>query len=113
MPILETTDKIAPRSALRHRPTAGDPVSVDQNPPATNMVAPLVKRASRYRQQETGDVVTEWKRGDSDDIKNSGAASLITRHIPIASTVLPKTPLPEKPVNKKRQPVRMHPLLYL
>jgi len=111
MPILETTDKIAPRSALRHRPAAGAPESTDQNTPATSAAAPLVKRASRFRQPETGDEVTEWKRGENDDLKNKGAASLTTRRIPIASTVLPKTPLPAKPVIKK--PARIHPLLYL
>jgi hypothetical protein len=113
MPIMETTDKIAPRSALRHRPVTGAPVSAGQNPPAANTATPLVKRASRYRQPETGDEVTEWKRDDSDDIKNKSAASQLTRRIPIASTVLPKTPLPEKPVTRKQWPANMHPLLYL
>ena len=74
MPILETTDKIAPRSALRHRPVAGAPGSADHDPPATHTATPLVKRASRYRQPETGVEVTEWKRSDSDDIKNKGTA---------------------------------------
>ena len=113
MPILETTDKIAPRSALRHRPVAGTPVSTDQNPPATSTAAPLVKRASRFHQPETGDEVTEWKRGDSDDTKNSSTTPAITRHIPVTSTVLPKTPLPGMVVARKRQLGRNHPLLYL
>src|SRR5437667_12325388 len=112
MPIMETTDKIAPRSALRHRPVAGTPVSPDRNPPAANTAAPLVKRASRFHQPETGDEVTEWKRGDSDDIKNSGTTSL-TRRIPTASTVLPKTPLPGKAAVRKQWLGRVHPLLYL
>ena len=113
MPILETTDKIAPRSALRHRPVAGAPLSTDQNPPATSTAAPLVKRASRFHQPETGDEVTEWKRGDSDDTKNSGTTPAVTRHIPITSTVLPKTPLPGKVVARKQRIGRIHPLLYL
>ena len=113
MPTLETTDKIAPRSALRHRPVAGAPVTTVQNPPATDTATPMVKRASRNRQPETGDEVTEWKRDDSDGIKNKGAAPFLTRRIPTVPTALPKTPLPVKPVTRKQWPARMHPLLYL
>ena len=113
MPIMETTDKIAPRSALRHRPVAGAPVSPDQNPPAANTATPTVKRASRFHQPETGGEVTEWKRGDSDDTKNSGTTPAITRRIPITSTVLPKTPLPGKAAVRKQRLGHIHPLLYL
>jgi len=112
MPILETTDKIAPRSALRHRPVEATPATPDQNPPATNTATPLVKRASRFNRPETGDEVTEWKRSDSDDTQKKGTTSAVTRHIPITSTALPKTPLPGKAVTRKHQ-THVHPLLYL
>ena len=112
MPILETIDKTAPRSALRHRPVAATPANPDRNPPATNTAAPLVKRASRFNQPEPGDEIKEWKRSDSDDTKKSGTTSAVTRHIPTMPTVLPKTPLPGKPAAGKQQ-ARVHPLLYL
>jgi hypothetical protein len=67
MPVLESTDKIIPRSALRHRPIAGDATLKEQLPPVTNPTTPIVKRASRLRQPDTGDEVPEWQRADGSD----------------------------------------------
>ncbi len=111
MPIMETTDKIAPRSALRYRPVAEDP---DQKSAATGATTPLVKRASRLRQPETTDEVMEWKRGDSNDMQGSDVTSTSTRRgTPTASRMLPKTPLPGKTVTRKQRSTHMHPSLYL
>jgi len=111
MPIMETTEKITPRSALRHRQVAGDS---GQNPDATGATTPLVKRASRLRQPETSDEVMEWKRGDSNDMKGNDATSTSTRReTPFISSMLPKTPLPGKTATRKQRPTHVHPSLYL
>ncbi len=110
MPVLETTDKIMPRSALRHRPIADDTALKEHNPIAINPTTPMVKRASRLRQPETTDEVPEWKRahGDAQDdgtSKTAGRASPTTR-------LPPKTTLVARTATKTRkQP--LHPLLYL
>src|SRR5437588_5646025 len=56
MPVLESTDKIAPRSVLRHRPIAEGGAE-----PGT---VPAVQRASRLRTrtEDTQVEVDEWQR---------------------------------------------------
>ncbi len=110
MPVLETTDKIMPRSALRHRPIADDAALREHNPIVTNPTTPIVKRASRLRQPETTDEVPEWKRANS-DVQDNGTSKPAGQ--PTTTTKMPpKTPLTARTAIKtKKQP--LHPLLYL
>ena len=73
MPVLEMTDKIMPRSALRHRPIAGDAALKEHAPVVTNPTTPIVKRASRLHQPDTTDEVPEWKRANG-DARDDGAS---------------------------------------
>ena len=113
MPVLETTDKMMPRSALRHRPIADDAALKEQNLIVTNPTTPIIKRASRLRQPDTCDEVPEWKRADGSDAqgartatsKPAGRASTISKLPPKAS------PLVGPAITTKKLP--LHPLLYL
>ncbi len=114
MPTLETTDKVAPRSALRHRPIADDSAQTERNPIVAN---PPVKRASRLRQPDTSEEVTERKQTGGHDSQSGGpSASSVPGRASATSRVLPKTP--NKPVADKIaigkwQLQQIHPLLYL
>jgi len=61
MPVLESTDGGAPRSALRYR-------SLDETNKRSVITAaahPVVQRASRARPRPADDdLISEWKRGD-------------------------------------------------
>src|SRR6266699_5677665 len=89
MPVLSTTDRAMPRSALRHRPIESD---VDRQ--GKNGITPLVQRASRLKspQTEEGEQVTP------------GGASTGPR---------PKTPGLIRTGGKRRGMLRAHPLLLL
>lgn len=121
MPVLESTDGGAPRSALRYR--ALDE-SNKQRSIVTTAAHPVVQRASRARPRPADDdLISEWKRGDEEEpervttppretaperkisltarrVSNSGAASADTQ----MTASLPK------PV---RAGSRVHPLLFL
>jgi len=108
MPVLETTDKITPRSALRHRPIADDGAKKESNPVVDNPTAPIVKRASRLRQPDTSDEVAEWKRADDSDTQGSGTST--AKSAGRASTTSKADP---KTIARRRQLLQIHPLLYL
>jgi hypothetical protein len=65
MPVLETTDRITPRSALRHRPIGNDGNGKGK-PGATTGEAPVTPRASRRPSQapNTQEEIIEWQRAD-------------------------------------------------
>ena len=111
MPVLETTDKIMPRSALRHRPIADDVALKEHVPVVTNPMTPVVKRASRLRQPDTTDEVPEWKRAHSDDAQNNGTSKSAGR-ASTSTRVPPKTTLVAKTATKAKKQ-SLHPLLYL
>ena len=122
MPVLDSTDHIAPRSVLRHRPIAGDNTNPGKHSVVTTASTPMVKRASRPQPQpvtnppeEVEVEVDEWQRDDDDD--NSSKTHV---HIPArrsntitASKPLPKTPLPGAPSLKRLSLRNAHPMLYL
>jgi len=114
MPVLETTDKITPRSALRHRPIKDDGALKEPNPGVTNPTTPIVKRASRLRQPDTSDEVTEWKRADESDTQggDTSTSKSVGRASP-TTKVPPKTRLTAKKGMRKHQLLQIHPLLYL
>lgn len=114
MPVLETTDKITPRSALRHRPIKDDGTLKEQNPVVANPTTPIVKRASRLRQPDTSDEVTEWKRADDSDTQGGGISTTkLAGRVSTTSKVPPKTRLAAKTGMRKQQLLQIHPLLYL
>ena len=116
MPVLETTDKITPRSALRHRPITGDDALKEPNPVVVNPTAPIVKRASRLRQPDTDDEVTEWKHADDNDSDTQGGGTSTAKSAGRASTTskaAPKTRLAAKTKTGRQQLLQIHPLLYL
>jgi hypothetical protein len=68
MPVLEATDRLAPRSALRHRPLQKEPPTPDELAGITAAMSG-VQRASRVRTAQTppdraSEEVVEWKRAD-------------------------------------------------
>lgn len=115
MPTLETTDKvapkIAPRSALRYRPIAGDAATTEQHTRVTAVTTPIVKRASRPHQPDTTVELPESKRTDNNNTQDTD-----TNTVPLPGRTtavlkpLPKKPSLEKPITQNR---RIHPFLYL
>jgi hypothetical protein len=64
MPVLESTDKIAPRSIVRHRPID----DAGKRSVVTTAAHPMTQRASRVRPQVADDdLISEWKRGDIEE----------------------------------------------
>lgn len=64
MPVLESTDKAAPRSALRYRPLDDS----SKRSIVTDAAHPIARRASRVRPPVADDdLITEWQRGDAEE----------------------------------------------
>lgn len=130
MPVLESTDRIAPRSVLRHRPINGSNVNSGGRSQTTTASTPMVKRASRP-QPQTADTplpaddvkVDEWQRAtddDEDENDEDGASKTTHLQIPVrrvstitTSKTLPGTPFPGAPSQKRISLRNAHPLLYL
>lgn len=101
MPVLESTDRVAPRSIVRHRPVD----EASKRSRVTTAAHPVAQRASRVRPQVADDdLISEWKRGDSD-----GPASVPQRKTnPPVRRLADRTP--RHPVAPR---LRAHPLLFL
>ena len=89
MPVLESTDRAMPRSALRHRPLESD---VDQQ--GMTSITPVVQRASRLRSPQT----------EEDEQATPGSAFTGPR---------PKMPRLSRTGGRRRGKLRVHPLLLL
>jgi hypothetical protein len=64
MPVLESTDRVAPRSVVRHRPIE----EANKRSVVTTAARPITQRASRVRPQiADDDLISEWKRGDAEE----------------------------------------------
>jgi len=124
MPVLESTDKIAPRSVLRHRPIAEGGAEPGKNPAITPGTVPAVQRASRQRTrtEDTQVEVDEWQRAaDHPDAPAPAPAQAPSHRTSTtgASKTLPKTPLPKATATRGALKTRgilkrhTHPLLYL
>jgi len=118
MPVLESTDNNSPRSALRYRPleeTARSKRSI-----VTTAAHPVVaQRASRVRPRPADDdLISEWKRGDEEEIDSTPAPIRVTNP-PVrrsgnskpGKTVTKTTD--QQPVVSRRAGLRAHPLLLL
>lgn len=109
MTVLETTDKIAPRSVVRHRPIG------EGNPGVT----PVAQRAHRPRPAQSDNdksvEVSAWQR--TEDAKGTGTSPLKQRSNADAAGS-GKKPLPNVPPQKTEGMLgkslrQAHPLLYL
>jgi len=89
MPVLESTDRAMPRSALRHRP-----IESDVNQQGKTGITPLVRRATRLASPQT----------EEDEQITPGSGSTGPR---------PKTPGLTRTTVKRRGMLRAHPLLLL
>jgi hypothetical protein len=112
MPVLESTDKVAPRSALRHRPFAEE----SKRSVVTTAAHPIAQRASRGRPQLADDeMVSEWKRGDVQEPDSTPVAPRKTN--PQARRATGNTPrpvgMPARTTAPRVPHLRAHPLLLL
>jgi hypothetical protein len=101
MPVLEATDKLAPKSVLRHRPIG------------VGTTTPIVQRASRPRPADVvDDEVVEWKhQPEQADTQHVQAQAGKRGTATTASNKLPRTP--QARVSGKVARFQAHPLLYL
>lgn len=123
--ILEASDKITPKSVLRHRPigNGNTKLPTGRHSIVTKATTPTVQRASRPRFAEHQDDISEWKRVDASDkgkalqsnapkdqpgVKHS---PLATRPMQTVARPVPTTPRPKLVLRKSKQ--QAHPLLYL
>jgi len=104
MPVLESTDRVAPRSIVRHRPID----DASQRSVVTTAAHPMTQRASRMRPQVADDdLISEWKRGDIEE-----AAPVPPRKAtPPARRVAGS--MQRQPAVHTRPRFRAHPLLFL
>src|SRR5579884_3731665 len=98
MPVLDATERIAPKSALRHRP-------IDSSPATSS---PLVPRASRTRSTDADEQVVEWHR-PADETKKlrDMRGKTVQEHAPFLKA------LSAKALNRHQTWRHMHPLVYL
>jgi hypothetical protein len=119
MQVLEKSDNLTPRSALRHRPIEGDTTKAAPRAAETTTTTPVVQRASRPRPQttESHDEVVEWQRAASEDEVLEKRPATPTRRIHGTSGSSPKI-TEQKRTLAGRHRIRNllghgHPLLYL
>lgn len=118
MPVLESTDSITPRSALRHRPIGDDGTHAGIRATGKTAITPVAQRASRPKPRSADSQleIDEWQRmADGSDTASKTQAMPGLRHTNTtsASQALPKTPLPKTGAVKTRGKRQAHPLLYL
>jgi len=105
MPVLESTDKLAPKSILRHRP-----IGKDANASVTT--TPIVQRASRPA--DVDNEIVEWKRKpEPTDTRQTQAQTGKRNTTSTAPKKLPRPPKPKVTEAEKFATTRVHPLLYL
>ena len=112
MPVLESTDNLTPRSALRHRPIGDD--ATRQEPIVSTGATPVVQRASRLRPKQTDgeEEIKEWQRADTGTTKQ-GRTTAAPRQAGKAAKHLPKMPRQKAAGSKGKFWWGAHPLLYL
>ena len=121
MQVLESSEKITPKSVLRHRPIGNSKPPVGKRSIVTTATTPVVQRASRPHSAESRDDVTEWQRADQTnqgDKKDAQAPQVQKSqpgmHRPSSpSRPVPTTPRPRAALRKPGSGQQAHPLLYL
>lgn len=112
MPVLESTDKAAPRSALRYRPLDDS----SKRSIVTTAARPIAQRASRVRPQlADDDLITEWQRGDTEEPVRAPGPQRKTnppvRQVAGGAKKLPGSATSTTAQHSGRS--RLHPLLFL
>lgn len=111
MPVLESTDRVAPRSVVRHRPIG----EANKRSIVTTAARPVTRRASRVRPQVADDdLVSEWKRGDAEEPASVPQRSTNppVRRVPGNMQKRAGTS-PRVTTGQSRLRLRAHPLLFL
>ncbi len=112
MPVLEATDRIAPKSILRHRPI-GESVPVGKRAGAIAGTQPIAQRASRPRLPDVDDEVVEWQRiTPASATKQTQTGGKRTTSAARSAKTLPRPFRPKITLAKHTWP-QAHPLLYL
>jgi hypothetical protein len=114
MPVLESTEFITPRSALRHRPIGEDGTQPEKN--TTSEPVPLVKRASRDRSTETQIEIDEWERGAGNASTNTKPQTKTRRtsaNTGSKTSSQKSTATKRLPGTRREAIKRAHPLVYL
>jgi hypothetical protein len=114
MPVLESTDEIIPRSALRHRPIGEKTANSGTDSVTPSRTTPVTQRASRVRSGSTdvAEDVSEWQRGEVDETKADRKTTKPQR-VKTTSQRVPKVPNSGRIRNKRISWQGAHPLLYL
>ena len=123
--ILEASEKITPKSALRYRPigNGNNKLPTGRHSIVTSATTPIVQRASRPRSVEHQEDIRPWKRTDdkqkdtkSNPPKSAAGAKdspLATRPMRTIARPIPTTPRPKLLLKKSKAVSQAHPLLYL
>jgi hypothetical protein len=113
MPVLESTDGGAPRSALRYR--ALD--EANKRSVVTTAAHPVIQRASRVRPRPADDdLISEWTRGDIEESERETNPPRPASQPPVrrASGGMRQPANTTAPVSSgRRERRRVHPLLFL
>lgn len=113
MPVLESTDKSSPRSALRHRPLDG----AIKHTVVTTAARPAIQRASRVRPRAADDdLVSEWQRGDTEEPASTPEARRTRITGPtrrVSGSVTSTRRASSRTPAQRSQRLRVHPLLFL
>lgn len=116
MPVLESTDSVSPRSALRHRPLD----DVTKRSVVTTAAHPIAQRASRIRPRPADDdLISEWQRGDEDeidtpsDLQYTTNPPVQTRRTGSSPSRPPQKTTTIQPPSGQRSRRKAHPLLFL
>lgn len=114
MPVLESTDRVAPRSVVRHRPID----EASKRSIVTTAARPVAQRASRVRPQPADDdLVSEWKRGDVEEPESAPVPQRKTnppaRRVPTSTSKPSAAQVRATTTARPRPRWRAHPLLFL
>lgn len=114
MPVLESSDKVAPRSIVRHRPLD----EANKRSIVTTAAHPVAQRASRVRPQPADDdLISEWKRGDIEEPARTPIPQRKTnppvRRVPSHTGKSAAVSTRKTTVPGARPRWRAHPLLFL
>ena len=124
MPVVEATDRIAPKSILRHRPIGDSTPPTRKKAATATVIPPVAQRASRPRSADVDtDEIVAWQQTSDRATTQSSRATEAKRTATAAKAKsLPRIPHPKLTLPRKRTfpPVPplpplppLHPLLYL
>src|SRR5260370_27657000 len=112
MPVLESTDHVPPRSALRQRPIGDD--ATRQEPGVSTETTPVAQRASRLRPKQTEgeEEIKEWQRAGTGTTRQDRTTTA-PRQAGKAAKPLPKMPRQKTAGSKGKFWRGAHPPVYV